>query len=451
MNTRIATSLSRRSFLKAAGALGVAGSVGLASCAPATKKVTLNVKLPVITMSAVVDPDVSHSFDWLQKAGDAFTKDYKDYDVTLKFEQFEYTDETAVLIGTKDTPNACDMLYEGYFNMGTYIHNGNVVPLDDIISDSLKSDIDDAIWAMGQADGKNYEMPYLALQNVLVFNKDMFNAAGLEKYTAAADDIQNWTITQWEEVLDTLAANLPGGSYPLMMYGKNDQGDTHIMTFIRSHGCDFFDNDGNFVVNTPEGIAALDWLQKGVDRGWYPPNPAALELADNGELFANQQLAILLTNSAFLPSYLDKGLNIGMVNFPHSTTPQGICTSFVTGFQVWDNGDADKVAVAKAFVKYIMETSPWNEYSAGSLPVSHSVAQKYANDVLYMDSFSNNAANVVDFTHNDPNWRGVRDVFWPNIRDLLSGTVTPEQCAANIDSTCNAAVKEGRDKSTLHA
>ena len=43
--------------------------------------------------------------------------------------------------------------------------------------------------------------------------------------------IQSWTPEEWEHILSTLAAELPEMTYPMMMYAKNDQGDTHIMTY----------------------------------------------------------------------------------------------------------------------------------------------------------------------------------------------------------------------------
>ena len=57
--------------------------------------------------------------------------------------------------------------------------------------------------------------------------------------------------------------------------------------------------------------------------------------------------------------------------------------------------------------------------------------------------FSANSENVYDFLNNTPNWDGVRSQFYLSIQDMLRGSITPEEAAANIDETCNAAIDEG--------
>ena len=61
-----------------------------------------------------------------------------------------------------------------------------------------------------------------------------------------------------------------------------------------------------------------------------------------------------------------------------------------------------------------------------------------------MQAYSDNSPNMVDFLHNTPNWEGVRAVFYPNIQDLYRGTKTPQETAAAIDESCNAAITKKR-------
>ena len=66
------------------------------------------------------------------------------------------------------------------------------------------------------------------------------------------------------------------------------------------------------------------------------------------------------------------------------------------------------------------------------------------------EAYVANAVNTVDFTANNPNWRGVRDVFYTCIHELLAGTKTPQETAEAIDSNCNAAIEAGWLNSRLH-
>ena len=198
--------------------------------------VTLIIKVPSLIMNSVSNPDILEATTFLQQAGEAFAAQYEEANVSIQVESFDYVDEIKAITESFDTEDATDILYEGYFNMASYIHTGRVVPLDDIISDDLRNDIDDASWSMSMVNGKTYMMPFSSMQNILIYNKNHFESCGLEKYVSDQTEIQNWTMEEWTEILDTLAEKLPDRTYPMMMYGKNNQGDTHIMTFMRSYG-----------------------------------------------------------------------------------------------------------------------------------------------------------------------------------------------------------------------
>ena len=421
----------------------------LTACGKKTKEdVTLIVKVPALLMNSVSNPDILEASTFLQQAGDDFAKQYEEANVTIQVETFDYVDEIKAITDSFDTEDATDILFEGYFNMASYVHTGRVCPLDDIISDDLRSDIDDASWAMSMAGGKTYMMPFYSMQNILIYNKQHFKSCGLEKYVSDETKIQNWTIEEWTEILNTLAEKLPYRSYPLMMYGKNNQGDTHIMTFMRSYGSTICDEEGNFDFENKETIQALKWIQEGVSRGWYPPHPENLEISDCNELFSNGQLSIYTFNNASLNLY-DNFENFGYVNFPGN-----LATSFVTGFEVFDNGDEAKIKVAKDFLLFIYESEEWRDLSAGNIPTCSSVAEKYKDQIPMLNEFVSNTSNVVDFMNNSPNWQGndtsVRSVFWPNIHELLSGNITPDECAKMLNETCNAALQTGRENSKPH-
>lgn len=319
--------------------------------------------------------------------------------------------------------------------------------MDDIITDAMRSDIDDASWKMSQVNGKTYMLPYYSLQNTLCFNKKLFRQCGLDKYVGAEGEIQSWTPDEWQEILSTLSDKLPEMSYPMLMYAKNDQGDTHIMTLLRSKGSQFFDENGRFHINTPEGVAALQWIVDSYEKGYFPAGCENMEIINCNDLFVNNQLAVHMTNSATAVNVdLD---TTGFVNFP-SKDGAGYNASFVTGFEVFDNGDAVKLQAAKAFVSYFYDSEELMNYAQIGIPASKSTAERVSEHIFMQEAYTANAANTVDFTANNPNWRGVRDVFYPNIHELLNGTKTSEEAAAAIDADCNAAIEEGWADSKLH-
>lgn len=417
---------------------------GCGSPFAARPEVTLIVKVPTIRLAPKMDPDTITSYDFLVKAANDFAANYQAARVTVNVVEFAPTEQQSEIDGCFDTAGATDVFYADFFYSETYVHTGRVVPLDDIITDEIRADIAANFWQMCQLDGKTYMMPFLYRQNVLGYNKDLFRACGLAKYCSDRDEVQTWTPAEWAEILSTLEARLPANKYAIMLYALNNQGDTHIMSYIRSQGSQIFAPDGSVHISTPEGIAGLRWIKHIYDSGYTPPHAEKLEILDNHDLFVNGQLALYIVNEATESIY---DFDCGYVNFPAPSG--GITTNFNTGFEVFDNGDPARLAAAKAFVKYIYETD-WLDYSAGSIPCSQRVAERHAGDLVGVQKYLANAATGVHFTGGNPNWPGVRQVFYPTIRRLLTGEYTPEEAAAALDRDCNAAIAAGRQSSKLH-
>lgn len=430
----------KKRFLEAAVILGL--GLLLSGCAK-KEETSITVKVPVLAMDTVADTDIRSADEFLKKAAEAF--EAQNEGVSVRVTTFEQTKEDEAVVGCFDTDEAADVLYEGYFNMSTYIYTGRMVSLDNMISDEIRNDIDSSLWDMSRVDGKTYMIPFLSLQNTYIYNKELFREAGLEKYLTEEKVIQNWTLDEWEEILAVLEEKLPEQVYVMPMYAKNNQGDTHLMTLIRSRGSSFFDEAGKFQINTPEGIAGLQWIKDNAEKGYYPPYCEDLEISDTVELFYNGQIVFMIGNNANSSAV---PFDYGVVNFPGGEG--GYATAFVTGFSVFDNGDEKKLELARKFVKYICETETWRDYSAGAIPASKKTTEKYREQIPMLEEYYQNNANVVDFTANNPNWRGVREVFYPHIQKLLQGKETAEEAAAGIDEDCNGAVEEGLCTGQLH-
>lgn len=420
-------------------------------------EVTLVISVPVnFTLNTVASEDIKYGADFVKAAGAAFAEQYGDAKVTVNVREFAYVNEVEAITGSFGKSNAPDVLFEGFLNMSSYIYSGHVAPLDDVITDEMRADIDANYLDQGKADGKQYMLPFYGTQNVLAFNKSLFDYCGLGKYCDKGTTIQNWTLDEWESILDTLAQKLPeknnyaASHFPMMMYAKDNQGDTHIMSFIRAFGSEIFDENDYFNFSDEKAVQALRWIRDGVDRGWYMPYPQNLGMSDDcGKKFKAGELAFYnFSNgsSLYKPANIEK---YGYVNYPG-----GVSTFSATGFEVFDNGSAEKMKAAKAFVKFVYENEKWLDISAGAIPVSKKVSEKYADKILMLSDFAANSGYIKDFMHGNPNWQGsdnsVRSVFYKSIQKLLAGKLTAEQCAAELDLNCNAAIRYGRENGSLH-
>lgn len=404
--------------------------------------ITLIIKTPPLTISGDENSDMTESYQLLEKAGEDFASWYDKADVTVKVVKYNYVDEQEYIMDCFETENAADILIGEYFNIASYVYTGKVVPLDDILTKELEEDFREEDLTMGKLDGKTYMLPYFRMQNTLCYNKELFRQCGLDEFVGSTDAIQSWTLEEWDMILQTLSEKLPAMHYPMMMYAKNDQGDTHLMTLLRSHGSSFFDENRKIHINTPEGIAALQWIRDGYENGYFPPGCENMELTDCVELFNNDQLAICMTNNAM---YMQEDMpKIGMVNFP-SMDGKGLCTSFVTGFQVFDNGNDKKLQAAKDFLAFFYGKDKYLKYEQIGDPSNKSVFEGSRSLKEELKKYQENDAAVIHITESNPNWHGsdscVRNIFSRQIYAMLSGKQSVAETAKKIDNDCNAAIE----------
>nr|WP_286167055.1 extracellular solute-binding protein [Clostridium sp. D33t1_170424_F3] len=381
----------------------------------------------------------------LALAAERFSAQYTAYDVQVEISRYNYTDEKEQLLDKIGTEDSTDIFFAGSWNTSAWADKGWLVPLDDIIDEELRSDISETLWNQNTYKGHVYVIPYHQLQNTLAVNKTLMERAGLDAFIPEPDTIAHWSTEEFNTVFAGLKASIADEStYVFMMYALNSQGDSHIMTLLQAMGGSLYDENGNFAVNTPEGIAALTWLKTLDEQGYVPKAAENIALIDALDLFGNGQLAICMSNLTNLWDYRAQGLDVFPVNFP-SMDGRGYAVATTNGFCVFDNGDPEKVQVAKDFIRYIYTDPELMKYTLGTLPVNDSVMEQYGDEIWMLNAYRENSENLTTIVRLDNlNWQGVRDVFYLNIQDLLRGTKTPAEVAASIDETCNAALEQGR-------
>ena len=409
------------------------------------EKVALTVKTPPIGLGTIPGVGEAEVYDMLEEAAERFQAQYDRYDVEFNISRYDYLDEQVQLADRYGTPEAADIFFSGSWNVPLYVKRGWLVPLDDMIDKKMRSDVDESIWAQNSIDGQVYVLPYHQLQNTLMVNRAMMEAAGLTEYIPEQDSVAHWSTEDFNLICQRLKESLADeNTFALMMYAANNQGDSHIMTLLRAYGCSLYDEDGYFSVDTPEGIQALSWIKEMDTKGITPKGAENLELLECVNLFYNEQLAICVGNLTNLWDARNKGLDVFAANFP-DLSGAGYCTSSSNGFCVFDNGDKTKIQAAKDFLRFLCTDEEAMRYTLGTLPVSKSFIEQYQDDIWMLKAYGENTPNTVDNIRGSFNWQGVRDVFYLHINDLLTGTRSPEEVAAAIDESCNAALKEGRN------
>ena len=195
--------------------------------------------------------------------------------------------------------NAPDILNIDVF--ANYANEGLLMPVKDYCPEDLFGDffpsfidqsvIDDTVWAV----------PDLASARALFYNVDIFNEIGEE------------VPTTWAELQDVSQAILDyydGEIYPWGIDMTTDEGQAAFAYYTWGNGGGFVDANGDWAVNSPENVEAIEYAISLVKDGYTNPNPATQTRYDLQDMFGAGKLAMVIAPNQ-LPSYLaDKGYEV---------------------------------------------------------------------------------------------------------------------------------------------
>jgi multiple sugar transport system substrate-binding protein len=181
-------------------------------------------------------------------------------------------------------------------------------------------------------DGKVYGLPRDIETNVLYYNKDLFDAAGL----AYPDD--TWTWTQWQDALQKLT--VPGERYGLGMEGgKFDK-------FVIQNGGGILDdmvNPSKCMLDDPKSIAGVQFVADLMNSGLAMRDADLSQAGGDAGVFSSDQAAMIVQNSSRVSAFNAAGKNYDVAPVP---IPEGGQRANGAGGAAWvmsaasDNKDA---------------------------------------------------------------------------------------------------------------
>ncbi|MEK5645594.1 sugar ABC transporter substrate-binding protein [Paenibacillus rhizosphaerae] len=388
-------------------------------------------------------------------AADKFSKQYDKYDVKVNVQVIAGDQRDEMLNVNLNGGTPPDIFFESVFAMGDYVHRGALEPLDDIVDDAAKKDIDQKYWDNVTFGDKVYFYPFAHNPGTLAYNADMFKNAGLDSYVGGENEIKTWTLDDYDNILKTLKDKLPKGSYPMGLYALNNQGDTWNLAYLRMFGNKFFDDQGNIIVNDENGVKAADWLKKIYDEGYTNPGAESVSSNDANAMFQNQQLAISFTNPVLFNNSkadMEAGkapkFDIRLANIP-SASGKPLSFTYVIGASVFKTGDAVKTQVAKDFVKFFSTDPELVKASKNSVPVRSSVAAEFKDQYPLFAAYDANASNLFNFTGNVPGYSELRQVLYPELQAMYIGEKTPAQAVKDYQEKGNDVIQKAKESSAI--
>ena len=228
----------------------------------------------------------------LKKMIEVFETKNPDIKVDLQITGFDdYFTKLATTVGGSNAPDVFEMNMENYL---AYMLRGACVDLTGLVNaDNYSAGTLEAV----SSAGKLYAVPMSFSTCILIYNKALFDQAGIAYPT------NDWTWADAQAAAEAITAlgDDIWGYYQPITYNE-------FYKSVKSNGGSLLNEDYTaFTVNSPENVAVLDAMLKRV-RGENHVQPTAEEMAGRGDwdMFTEGKLGMIITGIWAFPTYTEK-------------------------------------------------------------------------------------------------------------------------------------------------
>ncbi len=219
-----------------------------------------------MTISALFMKQAGYQESDIVNMTNEFQAAYPNVDVELTFVSYEALHDKIVTAAAAQA-GTYDVILLDCIWPAEFADAGFILDVTDRITDEMKEDIWPGAMQAVTYQGKIYGMPWLNDVLYFYYNEEMLKEAGFDAPPAT-----------WEELAEQGMVLKEKGivEYPVVEFFAQGEGIPCDWTlYVYTFGGTFFDEENNPTFNSPEGIAALQFVVDGLESGLY--NPASLE------------------------------------------------------------------------------------------------------------------------------------------------------------------------------
>lgn len=344
--------------------------------------------------------------------------------------------------------SAPDLVFDYPGRIIDYARSGVMAPLDDMITESVKSDVSSKILDACKLDDKYYMYPINIAPNMMAFNKTMLDKAGLTSMLPLNKTDRLWTVDEYEALLKAIKEKIPTLAAPTAIYAKSSAGDQGTRAYISNMGgtptvaADL----SKYTINDAKDVKALEWIVSSVKSGLTLKGGEALASNDVIDMFLSEKIACvpLYNKTLKASSEAKKTTPFEEVFIPYPTptaADKPAFEAFIGGIGVFDNKDAAKVDAAKKLADFIANDSDTFKETlkqTGSFSVRTSVTG------LYDDAESKYCESMIKYLgtyyNQVPGFAEMRTYFFPMMQNVLLGTQTPKAGLDEFVEKANATL-----------
>lgn len=436
--------MSRRS----AAAFLVAGALVLTACGGGSTD-TVNTKVDKLDPNAKVTITWWHGQnDQAAKLLDGLAKEYMNDHPNVTIKASSGASTTDGLLQKLQAGFASDTFPDISYAFGSWASelgtSGRTLDISSFVDQpgSGWDEFPPAATATATVDGAVIGMPAVVDNLGLFYNKDLFDAAGLDYPTA------DWTWDEFRAAAKALtdpAKNIYGTAYPVS--GTEDT-TWRFWPQLWQNGGDVLDDTGKPAFNSQAGVDTLEFWRA------MAQDDKSVYLDQNGEKyspsFASGNIGMIISGPWLLYDFKQAKTNYGTQILPGT----GGNHQTISGPDLWvllDHGDKNRAAAAYDFVNWL--TSPaqdvrWN-VAYGNLPLRKSAAdtpefQKYVKTYPGGDILFANLANATTPRPTVVGYNAMSIEVATAIDKVLLGDADPQQALDAAAEASALALQEAK-------
>ena len=240
-----------------------------------------------------------------------------------------------------------------------------LLPAEDWCSPETYAKFYPAFLDQSVVDGVVWAVPDLASARALYYNVDILAEVGVE------------VPATWDELMDVsqkIYDHYNGEVYPWGVDMTTDEGQACFSYYIWNNGGDFTDADGNWTLNDPKNVEAVEFIVGMVEKGLTNSDPANETRYDNQDMLGAGKVAMMIGPNS-IPTYVADGgydVNLAVASIP-CTTGTSVSQGVMDRIMCFDNGyTAEELAAVTKVVDAFYDDAPYSDWviMEGFLPAT---------------------------------------------------------------------------------
>ncbi|MCL7746813.1 ABC transporter substrate-binding protein [Halalkalibacter alkaliphilus] len=350
----------------------------------------------------------------MQEIVNAFNDSQDEFSVNYQVvPQSEYY--TTIDLTLNDNRNVPDLMVMHGNQILTYVENDLLKNLDDITGETVNlEDYNENAVEGAMVDGELYGIPLDIHPLMFYWNKDLFEAAGLDP------DVPPTNREEFVEFAQKLTDG--NGQYGYVVPTLWPQ--QFIMpTIVYQNGGKLFD-EGQVLYDSEEVVEALEFQRSLITE--YGVSPSDVQQDGEVTLFLQGKNAMHMNGPWMLQQWEDSGMNFGVAPVPMLGTKQQAVFGNSHNFVVPEVVGEEKHEAIKQFLSFTAENGmAWAE--SGQAPASKAVYESAEFQEMKQQP---EVAKQFDYTQFSPrvrNWGQLSDPLMEAVNEVLLGQKEPRE------------------------